>query len=357
MASPFLRYLVSGATNPKGNVGDWQHAARLFTDDSLRLAPKSKFNFYVSLEINTDALKNLNLTYQHRNELNMLVKTCDLPKFTITTETLNQYNRKKVVQNKIDYTPINIKFHDDNLGITRALWENYYSYYYADPIAAKVSGSYNRIAMAAGSYIRTPYGLDNNSSIPFFRAITIYHMARKTWQSYTLINPIITAWNHDSMDYSTSQPAENSMTVAYESVTYNAGYIAQTPIPGFGLEHYDVVPSPLTVAGGGTVSVFGVGGVLAGVSQTLGSMASGSAFENPANFISTAITAVNTYNNSKNLTSAGFNQELGNIVVKGLNTVATQGLGGVRDIAFPIADAIGTGIKATVAGISNLFGD
>lgn len=358
MANPFLKYLISGATNPKGNVASWQHAARLFVDDNLRLAPKSKYNFHVVFSINTDALKNLNLNYKHRNEINMLVKKVDLPKFTVATETLNQYNRKKVVQSKIDYQPVSISFHDDNLGITRALWENYYSYYYADPIAAKISGAYNRTAMAAGSYIRSPYGFDNNSSIPFFSKITIYQMARRTWQSYTLVNPLITTWNHDTMDYSQgASTSENTMTVAYESVAYDAGLVqAGTNPPGFGgPDHYDTVPSPLTIAGGGTRSIFGVGGVLAGVSQVAGALSTGTAFDSPGNFISTAITAVNTYNNSKGLSSAGVRQELGNIAVRGLNTLATQGPSGIRDIAFPIANTI-SNVSSTVARISNLFG-
>ena len=47
MASKGLRQLVGGLLNPKGNLGDFRHAARLFTDDSFRLLPKSKFLFHV----------------------------------------------------------------------------------------------------------------------------------------------------------------------------------------------------------------------------------------------------------------------------------------------------------------------
>lgn len=344
MADKALGQFISGLTNPKGNVADFRHASRLFVDDSFRLAPKSKFNFHVVFTIDTRALKSLNFDYRHRNEINMLVKKCDLPKFTISTETLNQYNRKKVVQNKIDYTPVNITFHDDRLGVTRQLWENYYAYYYADPTVAKQGAAYNRTAMAAGSYIRTPYGLDNNSSIPFFNKITIYQMANKQWASYTLVNPMITAWNHDVLDYSSSAPAEQSMTLAYESVSYDTGFVAQGNPPGFAQDHYDTVPSPITLAGGGTASVFGQAGVLAGAEAVFGRVADGTAFESPGNFLSTAIQAINTYNNAKNLNSTSIRNEVYNVALNGINTLGRTGL---NNISFPVNAGSNTSTPAT----------
>ena len=100
MASKSVSQLVAGATNPKGNLGDFAHASRLFVDADMRLAPKVKFLYHVSFFINMAALKDVGFKMKHQNEINMLVKRADLPKFTITTETLNQYNRKKIVQNR-----------------------------------------------------------------------------------------------------------------------------------------------------------------------------------------------------------------------------------------------------------------
>jgi hypothetical protein len=309
MSSKALRQFVSGALNPKGNLGDFQHAARLFVDSDLRLAPKQKFLYHVSFNINTNALKSLNFKFQHQNEVNMLVKTAELPKFTVQTETLNQYNRKKVVQVKLDYQPIQIRFHDDNLGVIGQLWQNYFGYYYGDSSAANVPGAYNRSAMRSPSFIRGRYGLDNNSAIPFFSDITIYQLAKKAWYSYKLVNPVITAWNHDSLDYSNSAPSEQSCTIAYESVAYNTGFTFPGNPPGFALEHYDKTPSPISLAGGGTTSLFGPGGVIPGVAQIFGSVGSGAAFQDPATFLSTVIQGVNSYQNAKNLSSAGIKQE------------------------------------------------
>ena len=329
-----------GSTNGAPNLRDFQHAARLFNDADLRLAPKTKYLYHVSFNINSNAIRSLNFKYHHQNEINMLVKTADLPKFTVQTETLNQYNRKKNVQVKIEYQPVVIKFHDDNLGVTRQLWENYYGYYYADPSAARYPMAYNRSAMKGSGFIRTSYGLDNGSSVPFFTDITIYQMAKRYWNSYTLINPIIIAWNHDNLDYSSSQPGEQSMTLAYEAVAYNNGVVMAGNPPGFAMEHYDKHPSPIALAGGGastggTVTVGGAAGILAGIESVFGALGSGQAFESPASLISTAITAVNTYQNAKALGDQAKTQA-GKLVTAGINELAKIGLGGVQNIAFPV---------------------
>ena len=338
--SGFGDQLVQGILNPKGNVADWQHASRLFVDSDFRLAPKSKFNFYVNFSINTNALKSLNFSYQHANEINMLVKTCELPKFTIDTVTADQYNRKHIIQTKINYQPVNLTFHDDRLGVVNQLWQNYFGYYYADPTVANQSSAYKNTAYSPGTLITAPYGLDNNSSIPFFDKITIYQMANHQYQSYTLVNPKISAWNHDSMDMSSgNQPASQSMTLVYEAVAYNTGpVIPGVDPPGFGgPDHYDSIPSPLSLAGGGTTSLFGTGGVLAGLASTFGVI--GQAVQqgnlDNINLVGAAITAVNTYNNASKLNSASINNELTNVAINGLTNLTNTGLNNVR---FPVND-------------------
>jgi hypothetical protein len=85
--------------------------------------------FHVSFTINTDAIPYLRSAgvfgNQERNDLSLLVKTAELPKYKMATETLNQYNRKRIIQTKIDYQPVTLTFHDDGGDNARKLW-----YYY-----------------------------------------------------------------------------------------------------------------------------------------------------------------------------------------------------------------------------------
>lgn len=327
------------------NLKDYQHAARLFTDDDMRLSPKTKFLYHVTFNINTSALSltNLNFKYRHQNEINMLVKTAELPKFSIQTDTLNQYNRKKNVQVKVDYQPIQIRFHDDNDGVTRQLWEAYFKYYYADSTSAQKNEAYFRNAMKGSPFIRASYGLDNNSYPPFFNDITIYQMAKQRWNSYKLVNPLIQSWNHDSLDYSSSQPSEQSMSLIYEAVAYGTGIVGKGSPPGFGLEHYDGTLSPVSFGATGNIA-----GAIQGAASVFGAFSSGEAFSSPLNALATAITTVNTIQNVKSLAgqTVGIGQAIAGIA-GGLNAAA----GGFNDINFPVREAIST-VSATARNIS-----
>ena len=53
----FLDNLISGALNPKGNLGDWRHASRTFVKNTYRLAPKVKFLYHVFFDISEDGRK------------------------------------------------------------------------------------------------------------------------------------------------------------------------------------------------------------------------------------------------------------------------------------------------------------
>lgn len=345
----FLNQLLNGLLGPKGQLSTWEHASRTFQDDYFRLAPKSKFLYHVYFDINTSALKSLNLKYQHQNEIGLLVKSTDLPRFTFKTQTLNQYNRKKIVQIDHEFQPINVKFHDDRAHIINTMWQNYYAYYYADSLSAKQAGAYYRTAMKGASYVKTKYGLDNNQSIPFFNRIIIYQLNKREYVSYTLINPVISGFNHDQLNSSDNgaQGGECSMTLQYEAVSYDIGSIRGGRVKGFAVEHYDKSPSPLSAYGGGTTSLFGPGGVVEGAADVFDALASGEAFDSPENFLSTAIAAVNTYQNAKRLTKAGLQQEGRNILTAGAVVVAAAGISGIKNTVFPSAPTNNTSTSAT----------
>lgn len=225
---------------------DRQHASRLFVDDQFRLLPKSSFLFHVSFAINPSALTDQEYTQKYRNEINLLVKSVDLPSFNITAETVHQYNRKKVVQVLHKFGEMSMTIHDDNANIMNGLWQNYYKYYYADPTSASSGRSYARNATKAASYLHGSYGLDNGSKIPFFSHITLYQMAQHQYISYKLINPLITHWNHNKVQHSKGEPQEFIVKLMCEAVSYDSGVISATTGPeGFAQDHYDVTPSSL----------------------------------------------------------------------------------------------------------------
>ena len=341
----FLNNVLSGATNPGGNLKDYQHAARLFTDDGMRLAPKTKFLYHCVFELSPEAQKMVpNMDQRHKQEINMLVKQVDLPKFSIQTATKNMYNRKKNLQTSIEYDPVNIVFHDDNMGLTTTLMEAYYRYYFRDGNHRNegVNPPYNARNTYGNSISQNyRYGLDNDHKTPFFNKITIYQMARHEYLGYTLVNPMVTGLTHDQMDSGdNSTPSQNQITVAYEAVFYSRGAVGEDSPKGFATSHYDRTPSPLTIGGGGTSSLFGGGGVIGGISDVLGDIAGGQ-FN-----LGTALTAFNTFKNAKSLSKEGLREEGFNILKRTVTNIGRENVGGLSNITIPKAN--GNGANASV---------
>lgn len=376
--SGFLNNLVGGALTPKGNLADFQHAAKLYNANGMRLAPKTKFLYHVVFNINPTAIKSTVFREQHMTAVNLLVKAVDLPSYKISVDGIHQYNRKKQIQTKLEYDPVTITFHDDNFGITTQLWSLYYGYYYADSAHGGSAGGIpaagiSNITGAMGSLINgavtkltgvpfsskgstnvtTPaaymrnsykgaelnsfrYGLDNNSSVPFFTSIQIFQLARHQYQSFTLINPIVTSFRHEKLDQSdTTTTSANAMTINYEAVIYGQGAVSQGNPKGFGTEYYDKSPSPLTLAGGGTRSLFGQGGVLGGIGDVLGAIGSGQAFTSPGALLGTIIKGANVVRNARQLTSEGIRQEGYGILKGAIGAVTGVNVSGVANTVFP----------------------
>jgi len=139
-----------------------------------------------------------------------------------------------------------------------------------------------------------------------------------------LINPMIQEWRAPNMDNSSSQPAENQMTVIYEGIKYGSGVVSAGSPDGFATLHYDKNPSPLGLFGGGTPTLFGAGGVLAGGLDVVGDLFDPRTYNNPFALIGTAIKAKNTYENAKQLNKDGIKKEIENIGVRAIDTAANS---------------------------------
>jgi hypothetical protein len=245
------RILYLKNRDPDLHLRDARHAHQLFTEHNFALAPKVKFLYHVNFALTTEAQSLSPNSTLFGKEIAVLAKSADLPSYRATVETKNQYNRKKNIQTRVDYNEVSIRFHDDNTGITRAMLEEYYKYNVVDGRRENVKEVNPR-----DKYSQTVnrYGLDNQTTVPFFSYIKLYQLSRQQWFSYTLVNPIITQWSHDSVDSSDGQGImENSISVAYESVFYDNGTIQENSEPaGFASQEtrYDFTPSPLTTFNG-----------------------------------------------------------------------------------------------------------
>jgi hypothetical protein len=154
----------------------------------------------------------------------------------------------------------------------------------------------------------------------------------------TLVNPVIGSFSHDNLDQADGAGVLNNvMQILYETVIYKSGIINRNNVPGFATIHYDNSPSPLTVLGGGTNSIFGPGGVVDGIGSVIRNVQSG-------NILGAILSASNTYNNAKKIKKSDAKEELKGIAKDGILNVAKQ----AGSITNPVAQfSVGA---ATLAG-------
>jgi len=199
----------------------------------FRKIPKPKFLFFVRFKSNFtgselptgfDATK-LN---DPQNGIVFPLKNIDRPKLQPSTETLNQYNKKRVIQTKIEYQPVTMSFHDDIEDKVMSFWADYYAFYYGD--GGKVHVNDWASDQTKGDFIDTVsgwgyrgkfrHGIAENQH--YLSDITIYQFFGGQYTTMTFVRPIITMFDHDQADYAEGSTGSGvTMSFDYEGVYYN----------------------------------------------------------------------------------------------------------------------------------------
>lgn len=341
MANAFVNFLKAASLG-SGNLRDYQHASRLYLTNYYELTPKAGWIYYVEFVINSKVTKGYDIVTntfgsqtntnkekedfigwydKNKSKIGLLAKSVGMPKFNITTEILNQYNRKTVIQKSIGYQPISIVFHDDMANVTTNLWKSYYQYYFGDSIGGQSSDTKS---VAIPKYQDTKYqslndtrdnryGLNNQQTEPFFISIDVYQLYQQKYTSFKIVNPLVKDWKHDDLDQTQgNKMLTNSMTLDYETVIYNTDNKSIKDDQGldrvgFVNEYYDNTPSPLSIGGQGTVSVLGQGGIINGARSIFGAL--GKPDMSPLGLLQTALQAGNLIRNASNISLDGLIEE------------------------------------------------
>jgi hypothetical protein len=388
---------LSGKTD--ANMKDYKHASNLYVDGTYARAPKFSHLYFVTFNYGDQVIRDASWAGSGSKDVGLLVKQIALPKFKISTEVMNQYNRKTVVQTKLNYDPVTVEFHDDNSEITNGLWKNYYKYYFTDStyggaedpkavagrpkiglkdigaqlvggITSKLGSITNRFTAKQKDQIgktQTPpaytdtkyspkqyaYGFDNSQDAPFFKSIDIFVLHQQKFTQITLVNPKITDWSHDEVSQGDTRPMRNRMTVIYEDVFYNQGKIGKDTDSGlFAAVYYDNSASPLSISGKGSKSIFGPGGLISGASDIFGengSLAQG-------NYLAAALQSATLIRNasqltSKDLSAAGYSL-LGSGVGSLVGSSSDQSAG--DRLAASLSRTSGIGVYTNQYATSNL---
>jgi len=381
MAGFFQQFLKGAGDGFFGSpyLKDYKHASKTFVNAGYENSPKFKWLFHVYFDISKVAVAGdlVEKVFPSTTNLGLLVKSIDLPKFSIQLHEMNQYNRKRFVQTKISYDPIRITFHDDNANQVRHLWHAYFNYYYSDPSQPNYISSANSLSGSAVNElsIKNTYDPDiskqqdwglksdvsssniirssiyNKNKTAFFKSIKVYGFNQHSFALYELINPMIESFNHDNYSYyDTRGIMENSMTVRYETVKYLEGALnGESPnsiVDRFGeKETYDTELSPLSLPGNNK-NILGKNGLIDSGLGILEDLSSGDP-ERALRAIQAGGRLGKTWKNSTQILNAAKSEVLTKVVGAATNPDNIRGI-----FNLPAAGA-NTGTGAQSAGAKN----
>ena len=282
MANPFnspgVKFLYSKTSH---------HATYNFNLDSQTLyrnVPRVPFEYYVNFKLNqTPATAAYVRDYFNTAEWQQvapLVKTVEMPAFKIESNVMNQYNRKRISQTKINFEPVKVVFHDVMDGKTLKFWEMYYRYYFQDgnesgqnattqppstsnkqsieQFLSGINPAYNpNLANNMASIIKSFQTLtDTGADVPYdtvgnkqdtvniispdlhnhqfgfnlaqvgnqrylINSLEIYQVHAGRFNQVVLVNPRISAFTHDVLSYAESgKTLEITMVFEYEYAYY-----------------------------------------------------------------------------------------------------------------------------------------
>jgi hypothetical protein len=314
----------------------------------------------VYFEIDPD-VKSPGTTPNEMIEAGMLVKSVDLPKFTVDSKTMNSYNKQTVVQTKVKYDPVNITFHDDSADRVRTLWAKYYSYYYRDMDAGvdrtgavplsltDQNGRYDATRTANYGFAPLqPAGKERAKH--FIKFIKIYSLHQQRFSEYILVNPIITSFKHGQHEAGKGEPMQHEMTVAYEFALYSTGRVSRDTetVAGFAKLHYDKSPSALNPANP-TASILGPGGLFSSADGVISAL--------PDNPLGAAFLAYRGISSASTMdlkqVALGELTNYGMDVLRGDNPLNKISVPSISNVVGSVSKAVSTGVDAVTNKFSS----
>jgi hypothetical protein len=137
---------------------------------------------------------------------------------------LNQYNKKRLVQGKIQYSPLTFSLHDTVDGTAAKMIQSYNSFYYGDFIS-KNNQSWNYDVIGSNFEFSPGWGLQGNrspNSSNFFSRIEVYEIYGLVYSQMSFINPKFTSIDMQPVVIDDSQGNDVNFAAKYEGVTFDA---------------------------------------------------------------------------------------------------------------------------------------
>jgi len=234
--------------------------------------PRMKFQYTIAITLNhdwgnvRDVLSSAGINARNPNiderDFTFRAQSIELPSYSYDVQTLNQYNRKRVVMTSIQYNPITLQCHDTVDSKIENLVRAYNLYYFGNfekrittyqldttPNKSDVGGDEDSLPGEPGNPTATGYGYkppklnvdkyfikrikiirEFGDGRPYKQPMTNVNLIQEghdkdkhagTFRDdVSIINPMLTMVQHDTLSYSDSSPVLWSLNFTYEAIEY-----------------------------------------------------------------------------------------------------------------------------------------
>ena len=134
------------------------------------------------------------------------VTSATFPGFSFENVIMNQYNKKRVVQTRLNYSQVTINFYDTFDDQWLKVMRDYLSHYYNNGEGIDDDSDDNN-ANTVVQHFRTSKGLTPATDRYFFHSVKIIQNGyRQQYRETTLVRPTIIDISGDTLDYGSSDP-------------------------------------------------------------------------------------------------------------------------------------------------------
>lgn len=291
-------------------------------------APRKKSQFYVRFRRSGASGE---AAPEWERNLGFMVKSVDRPSVTPVIEELNQYNKKRQVTTGYKFQPFRVSLYDTSDSSVMRMWNEYSQWYFGD---FEQDGSAWNYDITTGDFNDTGRGFGfqpTNSTYSsldspyFFSLIEVYQVFGGEYTQFNLVNPKITEFNPDEMDYSVTEPTNIAITFSYEAILYVNGGEPKS------ISSDEVLSEVFADQFNG--NTFDVSGA---TTRTIRSTSSPSLYRLPlADFRRTDLPiASSLFTNSGNVIGGGTLSQFGNYDFGSLSSSVNNGNGLAKDVSY-----------------------
>ena len=172
-----------------------------------------------------------------KDRLHFLCHTAEGPKFQIQQDVMNQYNRKRIINRKIDYDPMSVRMYDtvDGLGLkfAKLLYEFEFqnarlytpSGHPADGPSGPDRDNFQESVLTNETQFKRTHNFgmraQNMHNHRLVKSIDLYQLQGKLYSRAKIIHPRLTRMDMDQFDYASSAVTNISLSFQYENLLFD----------------------------------------------------------------------------------------------------------------------------------------